>query len=86
MDESPETSNNKLPGAETRKASWKESRKAKKEFEKDEVKNYILIPTRVKDKDGKEYTASWEIFELHKDNTPIWYRYWDSKEERDIIK
>lgn len=55
-------------------------------LEKDEVKNYILIPTRVKDKDGKEYTASWEIFELHKDNAPIWYRYWDSNEEKDIIK
>lgn len=36
-------------------------------LEKDEVKNYILIPSRVKDKDGKEYTSSWNIHEIHKD-------------------
>ena len=36
-------------------------------LEKDEVKNYILIPNRVKDKDGKEHTTSWSVHEIHHD-------------------
>ncbi len=36
-------------------------------LEKDEVKNYILIPNRVKDKDGKESTSSWSVHEIHED-------------------
>lgn len=39
-------------------------------LEKDEVKNYILIPTRSKDKDGKEFTTSWHIAEIHPDDEP----------------
>jgi len=38
-----------------------------KGLEKDEVKNYVLIPIRTKDKEGKESTSSWSIHEIHKD-------------------
>lgn len=38
-----------------------------KGLEVDNVKNYILIPTRVKDKDGKEYTSCWHVHEIHTD-------------------
>lgn len=38
-----------------------------KELEKDEVMNYILIPTRTKDGKGKEHTTSWSIHKIKKE-------------------
>ena len=37
-------------------------------LEKDKVVNYILIPTRCKDKDGKDYTSAWNVHEIHTDD------------------
>lgn len=39
-----------------------------KGLEKDDTANYILIPGRVKDASGKEYTASWEIYRIKPDS------------------
>ena len=38
-----------------------------KGLEIDDTKNYILIPIRITDKDGKEKTSSWSIHEIHPD-------------------
>ncbi len=45
-----------------------------KGLEKDETKNYILIPNRSKDKEGKEITLSWSVHEIHPDDT-VNFRY-----------
>ena len=41
-------------------------------LEVDEVRNYILMPHRSKDKDGKEKSTSWSIHELSKDCKVKW--------------
>jgi len=49
-------------------------------LEKDKVMNYILIPNRSNDKDGKKHTTSWSIHEIHKDETVNFK--WNEDEDR----
>lgn len=48
-----------------------------KGLEVDEVKNYILIPHRSKDKKGRDKTTSWSIHELSKECKVTYKRHDD---------